>query len=108
MNSHEDEDSLPPQEQNDTDLDSLMPQSINSTSISTNDDTDTDPASTPISSTNLLVNNVLSIVDGTVFKFIRSKSTSNVTGAICIKCEPKNVEIRGGLHSTSNFLLHLK
>jgi len=46
------------------------------------------------------------ILDGTFFKLI-SSDTKNVV-ASCVKCEPKNVNIKGSKFSSSNFKSHLK
>jgi len=49
----------------------------------------------------------LSILDGKFFK-IKSKMDKNKVIATCITCEPRCVEIKGSLSSTSNFKSHLK
>lgn len=46
------------------------------------------------------------ILDGTFFKLISSDSKNVI--ASCIKCQPKNVIIKGSKFSSSNFKSHLK
>lgn len=46
------------------------------------------------------------ILDGTFFKLISSDSKNVI--AICVKCQPKNVNIKGSKLSSSNFKSHLK
>jgi len=49
----------------------------------------------------------MSILDGKFFK-IKSKMDKNKVIATCVMCEPRNVEIKGSMSSTSNFKSHLK
>lgn len=49
----------------------------------------------------------MSILDGKFFK-IKSKTDKNKVIATCVTCEPRHVEIKGSLSSTSNFKSHLK
>ena len=49
----------------------------------------------------------MSILDGKLFK-IKSKMDKNKVIATCVTCEPRHVEIKGSLSSTSNFKSHLK
>jgi len=49
----------------------------------------------------------MSILDGKFFK-IKSKMDKNKVIATCVICEPRNVEIKGSMSSTSNFKSHLK
>jgi len=46
------------------------------------------------------------ILDGTFFKLISSDSKNVI--ASCVKCQPKNVNIKGSKFSSSNFKSHLK
>lgn len=46
------------------------------------------------------------ILDGTFFKLVSSDSKNVI--ATCVKCEPKNVNIKGSKYSSSNFKSHLK
>jgi len=49
-----------------------------------------------------------SILDGTFFSVVPEKSSVNYIVAVCKKCKPKDVEVKGRLNSTSNFRSHLK
>ncbi|XP_076625083.1 uncharacterized protein LOC143343753 [Colletes latitarsis] len=52
--------------------------------------------------------NVLAILDGTFFEINPEKCSDKSVVAVCIKCKPKKVEIKGRANSTSNFRSHLK
>lgn len=54
-----------------------------------------------------MTDSAMSILDGKFFK-IKSKIEKNKVIATCVICEPRNVEIKGSLSSTSNFKSHLK
>lgn len=48
----------------------------------------------------------MATIDGTFFKLVSSDSKNVI--ASCVKCEPKNVNIKGSKYSSSNFKSHLK
>jgi len=50
----------------------------------------------------------LVIVDGTFFEILTDKSTGDNIVAVCKKCEPDVVEVKGHRLSSSNFVSHLK
>jgi len=54
-----------------------------------------------------MTDSAMSILDGKFFK-IKSKIEKNKIIATCVICEPRNVEIKGSLSSTSNFKSHIK
>lgn len=50
----------------------------------------------------------MTILDGKFFKYLESKSSLRSIVAICQKCLPQLVEIKGSPGSTTNFLSHLR
>ena len=50
----------------------------------------------------------MSIIDGKFFRYLPEKSSSDAIVALCVKCQPRNVEIKGYKNTTSNFISHLK
>ncbi|KAL4084938.1 hypothetical protein QTP88_027804 [Uroleucon formosanum] len=54
-----------------------------------------------------ITDSLMSILDGKFFK-IKSKMDKNKVIATCVTREPRHVEIKGSLSSTSNFKSHLK
>lgn len=49
-----------------------------------------------------------SVLDGTFFKIVPEKSSAIQKVAICMRCLPNTVEIKGHINSTSNYVTHLK
>ncbi|KAL4097223.1 hypothetical protein QTP88_022031 [Uroleucon formosanum] len=58
------------------------------------------------SSKSIKMASTATILDGTFFKLISSDSKNVI--ASCVKCQPKNVNIKGSKFSSSNFKSHLK
>lgn len=50
----------------------------------------------------------LSSLDGKFFKYLPESSTSNNIVALCMKCSPQKIEVKGYHNCSSNFLSHLK
>lgn len=50
----------------------------------------------------------MALLDGTFFQQIPNKSVGKRIVAVCIKCSPNYVEIKGAINCTSNFITHLK
>lgn len=51
----------------------------------------------------------VSILNGHFFKIVKEDdSKPNKITALCLKCKPKDVKIKGYRNSTSNFVSHLK
>lgn len=50
----------------------------------------------------------IALLDGTFFQQIPNKSVGKRIVAVCIKCSPNYVEIKGAINCTSNFITHLK
>lgn len=50
----------------------------------------------------------LAVLDGVFFKYVPAKSSDRHLVGQCVKCLPKNVEIKGYIKSSSNFVSHLK
>lgn len=60
------------------------------------------------SNSNNVANSEMSILDGTYFEQVSSKSTDIKLVGMCKKCLPNYVEIKGSKNCTSNFVTHLK
>lgn len=48
------------------------------------------------------------IIDNEFFHYLPEKSFANTIVALCVKCQPQVVEIKGYKSTTSNFISHLK
>lgn len=56
---------------------------------------------------NNMADSKMSILDGTYFEQVSSKSTDTKVVGMCKRCLPNYVEIRGSKNCTSNLVTHL-
>ncbi|XP_055902893.1 uncharacterized protein LOC129939052 [Eupeodes corollae] len=82
----------------------LSPTASTSTTFDINEYTVSTGENSPINGTT----KTMTIVDGRFFRMIPDKCVMNTTVATCVKCEPRYIEIKGNVNSSSNFLCHLK